>query len=75
MIPVDARRHIGNNISSNLTFPVFLEFEKDESVQNINKQLLYKLSENKELNISKIDLGLLTKFSLIFNLTKSTFSS
>ncbi|MBN1469272.1 MAG: non-ribosomal peptide synthetase [Fusobacteriaceae bacterium] len=61
MIPVDARRHIGNNISSNLTFPVFLEFEKDESIQNINKQLLYKLSENKELNISKIDLGLLTK--------------
>lgn len=61
MIPVDTRRHIGNNISSNLTFPVFLEFEKDESIQNINKQLLYKLSENKELNISKIDLGLLTK--------------
>lgn len=62
LIPVDIRRHDNSHLSnSNLTLPIFLETTKEDSWTHIHQNLLNRLQDNQEMNLSSADLGLMTK--------------
>lgn len=51
MIPVDIRRHLENdNYLGNMTLPIFLNVNQDDSWQDINGKMLYLLKNKEELN-------------------------
>lgn len=51
MIPVDIRRHLDNeNYLGNMTLPIFLNANKEDTWQDINGKLLYSLKNKEELN-------------------------
>lgn len=53
MIPTDIRRHdSSNNYIGNLTLPIFLDVNKNDSISKINGDLLCQLKNNKELNLA-----------------------
>lgn len=53
MIPTDIRRHDqSNNHIGNLTLPIFLNVNKNDSISKINGDLLYQLKNNRELNLA-----------------------
>ncbi len=62
LVPVDIRRHKKNYLTNaNLTLPLFLETTKNDSWNEIHKNLLISLHNNLEMNVKNADLGLLTK--------------
>lgn len=55
MVPVDLRHHDNNNpYIGNLTLPIFLDVDKNDSYAKVNGELLCSLKDSKELNISNI---------------------
>lgn len=58
MIPVDIRRHKKNTIiTSNMVLPIFLNTNKNDTVDSILKKLLMLMKNNEELNLENVDHG------------------
>lgn len=66
MIPVDIRRHKKNMIiTSNMVLPIFLDTNKNDTLDTITRKLLMLISNNEELNLENADHGSLKNIPFI----------